>query len=116
MDYARFRFNHWIPKVIGAEAITLYPYVFCRSSEEESIKYNVVQHEMVHVEQVRKLGRFRFYWEYLKEYFRLRLVGHSHDIAYISSRFEQEAYSRQGDPKLLELYAYERGRETGLYP
>lgn len=96
-----FRFNHWIPRLLNVNAITLYPYVLY-SGSRESANDTIIRHEMVHVRQVRKLGWLRFYASYIAEYFRLRLRGHKHDGAYRQISFEQEAYRDQAHIALTE--------------
>lgn len=84
--------NSLIAKIIGVEAITLYPFIFY------SMKYptkQLMNHEMVHVDQVRKLGWWKFYTSYLEEYFELRSSGLSKDEAYMAISYEKEAYERQ---------------------
>ncbi len=55
----------------------------------------MLRHEMVHVEQIRRLGWFRFYASYLYEfglnYWRYR----NWKQAYFAISFEREAYFRQ---------------------
>ena len=71
-------------KVIDAQAITLYPFIFYES-EQARRKYQA--HEFVHVEQVRRLGWLRFYAEYLYQNIR---------YGYDKNLFEIEARERTG--------------------
>lgn len=105
---AKFFFNNWIPKILMIEAITLYPFIFCASSEEKSIKNFTIHHEMVHVEQVRRLGWFKMYWNYLFNYFKFRFAGLKHSEAYYTLPMEAEAFKRQKEPGLLEAYYVEK--------
>lgn len=110
MKTIRFRFNHWLPALFGAEAITLYPWIFFARDEAFSITQHVVQHEMVHVEQVRRMGWFTFYWRYVTDYVKLRARGLAHWEAYAHLSHEMEAYDRQKEPALLEAYYVEKAR------
>jgi len=64
---------------VNAQAITLYPYIIYRS-EEAKEQYR--KHEMVHVEQVRRLGWLKFYASYLNE---------SRKKGYFNNKYEVEA-------------------------
>lgn len=108
------RYNHWLPKMLkDTVAITLYPFVLYAEGEgyvwSES---TVVEHETVHVRQIRKLGVFRFYVTYWIEYFCNRyLLGMSEDDAYENVSFEKEAYATEEDVVLtkeeMDEYGYE---------
>ena len=106
----RFIFKSFLPKVFGATAITLYPFIFFTDDEALSIKKRVVYHEMVHVQQVRKLGWFRMYGSYVIDYFELRFAGHGHWEAYSLLPLELEAYKRSKDRDLEDAYLKERAR------
>ena len=69
---------------IPAQAIVLYPLVIYRS--EEAIK-NHREHEMIHVDQVRRLGWFKFYASYIVEHFK---------NGYDGNKYELEARERSG--------------------
>jgi hypothetical protein len=69
---------------IKAKAIVLYPFVFYRS---ELSKFLFREHEMVHVDQVRRLGWFKFYISYLIEQYR---------VGYQNNKFEVEAREKAG--------------------
>ena len=88
---ARFKFNHWLPRLVGAGAITLYPYVLCSQSAPEARRTKTIAHEMVHVLQVRKLGFFTMYWRYIVEFMKLRFQGVSHWDAHAMHSMEREA-------------------------
>ena len=57
----------------------------------DSLSPRLLQHELAHLEQVRRHGIARFYSLYLWEYFRLLLKHRSHHKAYWENRFEVEA-------------------------
>ncbi len=54
---------------------------------------NLLMHEAVHVDQWRRHGYVGFLARYLTDYARGRLAGMSHNEAYRSIRFEEEARS-----------------------
>lgn len=51
----------------------------------------LIRHELAHVRQVRRLGLFRFLWQYVREYVGHRRAGLSPAAAYDAISFEQEA-------------------------
>lgn len=91
----RCRYSHWLPKKVGAEAITLYPYVLFGSDRQTSCAQYAVQHEFVHVRQVRKLGWLRFYASYVLQFLLGLLKTRSASQAYIGVSFEREAYTQE---------------------
>jgi len=56
----------------------------------------LIRHELAHVRQVRRLGLFRFLWQYAREYVRHRRAGMSSSAAYDAISFEQEARAEEG--------------------
>ncbi len=98
----RLRFGHFIPRLIRAEAIVLYPYVLF-AQPRQKISASVLRHELVHVQQVRRLGWFRFYFAYLAEYSRHLWRLRDHFQAYLAISFEAEAYRLQDRLTLEEL-------------
>lgn len=95
----RVRHNHWIPRLLKVEGIVLYPFVLFRSG---TIPAAILQHEMIHVRQVRARGFFRFYGAYLWQYARGRWRGMDHAGSYLAIDFEREAYRDQGRITLSE--------------
>ncbi len=83
--------NSKIPAMLGACAITLYPFILFDGEPEPEIIY----HEYVHVKQIQRLGWFKFYYSYIKEYVMLRLRGLSHIEAYYEISFEKEAFASE---------------------
>jgi hypothetical protein len=81
----------WVggPVPPGASAITLGPLVVVRRRAARSA--HLLRHELVHVEQWRRLGVVRFLWRYLGAYLRWRLRGHGHRAAYLRIPLEVEA-------------------------
>lgn len=82
-------------RMIGA--ITIYPFIFYL---EESPSKSLVRHELIHVEQVRRVGWFKFYLSYLMFYWAWRMAGTDHNTAYLKIPWENEAYNRQNDDRV----------------
>lgn len=73
----------------GAAAVTIGPLISVRRRAAASEQ--LLRHELVHVEQWRRLGVARFLWRYLGAYLRWRLHGHPHGSAYRRIPLEIEA-------------------------
>ena len=92
--------GHWrwvggpVPR--GSSAITIGPVVSIRrrSAGNETL----LRHELVHVEQWRRLGVVGFLSRYLGAYFRWRLLFHAHRDAYRRIPLEIEADWRAKAP------------------
>lgn len=97
------KFNHWFPKLIRMGGIALIPFILYARTREE-ISESLLKHEYIHVEQVRKLGWFRFYFLYLWYYFKNLIKFRNHDEAYYQIPFEKEAYEKEH----LALEEYEK--------
>ena len=69
-------------------AIVLYPFIFYNSKSEyyKNDLEALVFHEYVHVEQIRTLGWFRFYLDYLWQSLR---------FGYAGNKYEVEAFQKQ---------------------
>jgi hypothetical protein len=89
----RTRFPWWLRPFLahGVIAITLGRRVYIA---EEHVERHL-RHELVHVQQIARLGVIRFYWRYLREYVALRRSGLSPSQAYHRISFEQEAFSAE---------------------
>ena len=90
----RRKYNNWIPQLFKVGAITLYPFIlFSRSVQgiktHRQHPEHLFKHEYIHIEQVRKLGWFKFYITYLIE---------SKKDGYRGNKYEVEAYDRQTEP------------------
>ena len=58
----------WLPAVIGMGAVTIAPFIIFRSGRYRTNTPRglaLIAHEVMHIGQVRELGRARFYWRYL---------------------------------------------------
>tara|TARA_R110000868_G_scaffold15596_3_gene70926 strand:- start:2675 stop:2926 length:252 start_codon:yes stop_codon:yes gene_type:complete len=71
-----FFWSKWV------EAIVLYPFIIYKS--EKAVEHHR-KHELIHVEQVRRLGWLRFYTSYLYE---------SYKNGYYNNKYEVEARER----------------------
>ena len=90
--------NSRIAKVLNVQAIVLYPFVFFAEKNPGDI---LINHEMIHITQIKKLGVLRFYFHYIREYFSGRQKGLNHHEAYRSISFEKEAYENQDKDKSI---------------
>ena len=94
--------GHWrwvggpVPR--GSAAITLGPLVIVRRRAAGNAR--LLHHELVHVEQWRRLGVVRFLGRYLGAYVVWRLRGHDHLGAYRRIPLEVEAEWRARRPDL----------------
>jgi hypothetical protein len=68
----------------------------------------LLAHELVHVEQYRQLGAWRFRWDYLREYWSGRFRNLGHNAAYREISFERAA--RQMEDRVRSDFA--RGQKT----
>jgi hypothetical protein len=80
----------------GAAAITIGPVISVRARAAGNER--LLRHELVHVEQWRRLGAIGFLVRYVGSYARWRLRGHGHWDAYrhIGLEVEAEWRSRLG--------------------
>lgn len=86
----KVRVNHWLPKLLNAGATTIYPWILIADG---TFADEMLQHEFVHVRQVRRMGWLGFYLSYLWEYLKLRFKGLAHKAAYYKIPYEEEAYA-----------------------
>jgi hypothetical protein len=87
------RDGHWLliggPVPPGASAITIGPVISVRTRAVTDAR--LLRHELVHVEQWRRLGVVGFVARYLVAYAGWRLRGHDHWAAYRRIPLEVEA-------------------------
>lgn len=81
-----------IARLLGVGGIVIYPFVLFAEQRPSEQLFN---HEMIHVEQIRKIGILLFYFYYLKEYATNRIKGLSHYEAYMAISYEKEAYQNE---------------------
>ncbi|WP_020409833.1 hypothetical protein [Hahella ganghwensis] len=88
----RIKYRSWIPRLLGVDAVTIYPFIFFKHSVEQCKEASwfpkLFKHELIHVEQVRRLGWWNFYVTYL--WFQVA-------YGYKRNPFEVEAYKRQDE-------------------
>lgn len=96
--------NSRVPKILSffapieINAISLFPFVFCRGVASESTK----RHETIHFQQQLETGIIFFYLIYLWDYVKSKLSGKSGREAYMSIRAEKEAYEKEIDIDYLK--------------
>src|SRR5687767_8449546 len=104
---ASVRFGYpWLlrPFLRGFIGITLGRTIFLAPQileQGEELLERTLRHELVHLQQIQRMGRLSFYWQYLREYARLRLAGKTHIEAYDGISFEQEARQEAGEKGTL---------------
>ena len=76
-------------RVLGVGGITLYPFIFIARDYEREL----LNHEFIHIEQVRRVGWLRFYAGYVWTWARLSVQLRKH--AYFELPQEIEAFSGQ---------------------
>lgn len=94
--------NHWLPKKLNVTAITLYPRIYLSCDYETAINQDVINHEFIHVRQIRQLGWIKFYIVYLYNYITLYLKLKNQNDAYMHIPAEIEAYSLQASIRYPE--------------
>lgn len=82
----------------GINGIVLFPFILYA---DKNPTIDVINHEQIHWQQIKRDGAFSFYLNYCREYFRMRLKGHPHYVAYRQISYEQEAYAHQKNPDYL---------------
>ena len=91
------RFPFWLRPFLmsGVLAITLGRRVYVAAGVAEGEIEQLMRHELVHVQQIARLGVVRFYWRYFREYIALRRRGLSSAEAYQQISFETEAFAAE---------------------
>lgn len=102
MPRVRLIFRSAIPRLFGARAITLYPFVFFEQTREEALRTRVLHHEWLHILQVRRKGFFGFYLGYVGEFFRHYRHERNWNKAYRLISYERDAYAKQDSFDLPE--------------
>ncbi len=85
----RIVYRSRIAKILGVGGITLYPYILISGDYDEVL----MNHEFIHIAQVRRDGWLRFYAGYLWDWVRLSVRLNKH--AYFELPAEIEAFSSQ---------------------
>ncbi len=96
----RFCYPWWLRPFLsgGVVAITLGRRIYL--DEGISDLPRLLRHELAHVRQVERLGIFRFYWRYLREYVANRRCGWSSAEAYRRISLELEAFAAEREETL----------------
>lgn len=102
----RPRYRNWFPRLFGMGAITLYPWVLFKMTKQEALERRVIQHECVHVRQVRALGWFTFYLTYIGKWIAGLFKAGS---AYMGISYEKDAYAQQWTLELTQSEQEEFG-------
>lgn len=84
--------NSKLARALKVDGIVLYPFIMFSSPIPNQI---LINHELVHVDQIKRVGVLRFYFTYLKEYTLHRWRGIPHHQAYMDISYEKEAYEKQ---------------------
>ena len=91
----RLRFNSWLPTKLGFDAITLYPFIFFSCDKQTAITEKLINHEWIHVTQIRQVGWFHFYSSYLLSYWKSYFKSKNQMEAYLAIPWEEKAYAGQ---------------------
>lgn len=83
------KYNHWLPKLINANAIVINKTIYYALPKEQ-VSDRLIKHEQEHVKQQEQDGLF-FYVRYLKEYLTNLIKYRSHQKAYWYISYEVEA-------------------------
>lgn len=94
-------FNSLIPPR-GFKAITLFPFIFVRSSARSRFTYIDLNHEQIHIEQEKEMLVLPFLLWYLAEWLIRLILYRNRKEAYRNISFEQEAYLHQSDMSYLK--------------
>jgi hypothetical protein len=96
-------YRHIVPK--GYLGITLFPFVFLKSSDLKHRKF-LINHENIHLRQQLELLVIPFYLIYLVEFF-IRLIKYRNwKLAYKNISFEREAYRNEHDISYLDQRSF----------
>lgn len=96
-------YRHIVPK--GYLGITLFPFVFLKSSDLKHRKF-LINHENIHLRQQLELLVIPFYLIYLVEFF-IRLIKYRNwKLAYKNISFEREAYRNEHDISYLDRRSF----------
>lgn len=98
----------------GYAAITIGSIISVRREHAGDVA--LIAHEMVHVDQWRRLGAPRFLWQYVGAYLGGRLRGHGHMAAYrrIPLEVEAEWYSGHDGLPLSEATGQRAAAESSF--
>lgn len=105
----RIIYNNIIP-VKNFTALTLWPFIFVRSSYKGKLSTVIENHEKIHLrQQTEMLVIFFLIWYVLEYVIRWICYGFNHGKAYKNISFEREAYKNQSNldyPRTRKHYAF----------
>lgn len=87
-------------KVIKANGITLYPFIFIRNAADRRNEV-LINHEKIHIRQQVELLVIFFYIWYVLEYYYWYFKLKDRFLAYKYISFEREAYAKEKDLNYL---------------
>ena len=96
MREVKEHYEHWLPPLLEATAVTIGHNIFYETKEVNT-NPQVRHHEMIHVEQCERYTTFGFFVLYFFYYLKERLAGKSHWDAYRANPLEKEAFARQSE-------------------
>ena len=90
-------YGSMVPRIINREAIVLYPFIFFWHQRGEYLRFRpeILKHELVHVDQIQRMGVFRFYIAYISQVIRLWFEGKD---TWSDHTMEKEALIKQWEP------------------
>ncbi len=93
----RFRYPWWLRPLLmrGVVGITIGRRIYLAASVTQQQVERFLNHELMHVRQINRVGLLRFYWRYLVEYVRNRRGGMNAAEAYRNISFEIEAVAAE---------------------
>jgi hypothetical protein len=86
----------FIPNLLRVDGITLYPFIFLAPKSPPA---SLINHELIHVKQIREYGFVRFYLSYFVEFLSYVIRGDSINVSYNKISYEKEAYANQHLPQ-----------------
>jgi hypothetical protein len=94
----KYRYPWWLRPFIlrGVAGITLGRRIYIEGGDPEGI----LRHELVHVDQIARLGLLRFYWVWIREYVEHRSRGFSSAESYRRISLEIEAFAAEREETL----------------
>jgi hypothetical protein len=89
-------YNSFITKYFELDGLVLYPFILI-SEKKENTPLSTLKHEFIHIEQIKRIGIFQFYYQYL--HYILKSFNETDDLsrAFIENKFEEEAYNRENE-------------------
>lgn len=104
----KVRQNHWLPRLLKVTGITLYPRIYLADSYEDAQNNFILNHEFIHVAQIRKQGWVKWYLTYLWNYAKMFAIFRNQNEAYLNIPAEAAAYAGEvttpypGNVKLVD--------------